>query len=48
MTAKEIIQYMESLHDEEQWRVLMGFFKTAPGGLPVHQPRASLASLSFL
>ena len=31
MTAKEIIQYMESLHDEEQRRVLMGFFKTAPG-----------------
>jgi len=49
MTAKEIIQYMESLHDEEQWRVLMGFFKTAPGvGPPVHQPRASFASLSVL
>ena len=31
MTAKEIIQYMESLHDEEQRRVLMRFFKTAPG-----------------
>ena len=30
MTAKEIIQYMESLHDEEQRRVLMRFFKTAP------------------
>ena len=31
MTAKEIIQYMESLHDEEQRQVLMRFFKTAPG-----------------
>ena len=31
MTAKEIIAYMESLRDEEQRRVLMRFFKTAPG-----------------
>ena len=31
MTAKEIIQYMESLRDEEQRRILMGFFKTGPG-----------------
>ena len=31
MTAQEIIRYMESLRDEEQRRVLMGFFKTAPG-----------------
>jgi len=31
MTATEIIQYMESLRNEEQRRVLMGFFKTAPG-----------------
>ena len=31
MTAKEIIAYMESLRNEEQRRVLMGFFKTAPG-----------------
>ena len=31
MTAKEIIAYMESLQDEEQRRVLMGFFKTGPG-----------------
>lgn len=31
MTAREIIQYMESLHDEEQRQVLMRFFKTAPG-----------------
>ena len=31
MTAKEIIAYMESLRNEEQRRVLMGFFKTGPG-----------------
>ena len=31
MTAKEIIAYMESLKNEEQRRVLMGFFKTGPG-----------------
>ena len=31
MTAKEIIRYMESLQDEGQRKVLMGFFKTAPG-----------------
>ena len=31
MTAKEIINYMESLRNEEQRRVLMGFFKTGPG-----------------
>ena len=31
MTAREIIRHMESLHDEEQRRVLMGFFKTGPG-----------------
>ena len=30
MTAKEIIAYMESLRNEEQRRVLMGFFKTGP------------------
>ncbi len=30
-TAKEIIAHMESLHNEEQRRVLMGFFKTGPG-----------------
>ena len=29
--AKEIIRYMESLRNEEQRRVLMGFFKTGPG-----------------
>ena len=31
MTAQEIITYMESLRNEEQRKVLMGFFKTAPG-----------------
>ena len=31
MTAKEIIEYMESLRDEEQREVLMRFFKTGPG-----------------
>jgi 3-methyladenine DNA glycosylase AlkD len=31
MKAKEIIQYMESLRDEEQRGVLMRFFKTGPG-----------------
>ena len=31
MSAKEIIAYMESLQNEEQRRILMGFFKTGPG-----------------
>lgn len=31
MTAREIITYMESLQNEEQRRILMGFFKTGPG-----------------
>ena len=31
MTAKEIIAYMESLRNEEQRRILMGFFKTGHG-----------------
>ena len=30
-TAKEIIAYMESLRNEKQRQVLMGFFKTGPG-----------------
>jgi len=30
-TAKEIIEYMESLRNEEQRKILMRFFKTAPG-----------------
>lgn len=29
--AREIIEYMESLRNEEQRRILMGFFKTGPG-----------------
>ncbi len=31
VTAREIIAYMESLQNEEQRRILMGFFKTGPG-----------------
>lgn len=31
MTAREVITHMESLLDEEQRTVLMGFFKTGPG-----------------
>ena len=31
MNAKEVISYMESLHDDEQRKILMGFFKTGPG-----------------
>lgn len=31
MTAQEIISYMESLRNEEQRKILMGFFKTGPG-----------------
>ena len=30
-SAKEIIAYMESLQNEQQRQILMGFFKTAPG-----------------
>ena len=30
MTAKEIIQHMESLQDDDQRRILMRFFKTGP------------------
>ena len=30
-TAKEIIAYMESLQNDEQRQVLMGFFKSGPG-----------------
>ena len=30
-SAQEIIDYMESQHNDEQRRILMGFFKTAPG-----------------
>ena len=31
MTAKDVITYMESLRNEEQRRILMGFLKTGPG-----------------
>ena len=31
MNAKEVISYMESLQDDEQRKILMGFFKTGPG-----------------
>ena len=31
MSAKELIKHMVSLRNEEQRRVLMGFFKTGPG-----------------
>ena len=48
-TAKEIIGYMESLHNDNQREILMRFFKTGPGeygegdeflGLKVPQTRA--------
>ncbi len=54
-TAKEIITYMESLRNEEQRKVLMGFFKTAPGeygygdeflGLKVPQTREVVRAVS--
>ena len=31
MTVKEVISHIESLRNDEQRRVLMGFFKTGPG-----------------
>ena len=31
MNAQEIISYMESLYNDGQRKILMGFFKTAPG-----------------
>lgn len=31
ITARDITEYMESLHDDEQRRILMRFFKTGPG-----------------
>lgn len=30
MKAQEMIRYMESLRNDEQRQVLMGFFKTGP------------------
>ena len=58
MTAQEIITYMESLQNDEQRQVLMGFFKTGPGeygygdeflGLKVPQTRevVKAAGLDF-
>ena len=53
--AQDIITYMESLRNEEQRKVLMGFFKTAPGeygygdeflGLKVPQPREIVKSVA--
>ena len=55
MKAKEIIAYMESLYNEEQRRVLMGFFKTGPSeygegdeflGLKVPQTREVVKSVA--
>ena len=31
MTAKEVINHMESLRNDAQRHILMGFFKTGPG-----------------
>ena len=53
MTAQEIITYMESLQNDEQRKILMGFFKTGPGeygegdeflGLKVPQTREIVKS----
>lgn len=53
-TAKDIIEYMESLQNEEQRKILMGFFKTGPGqygygdeflGLKVPQTREVVKSV---
>ena len=53
--APDIITYMESLRNEEQRKVLMGFFKTAPGeygygdeflGLKVPQTREIVKSVA--
>ena len=55
MTAQEIIAYMESLQNEEQRKILMGFFKTGPGeygegdeflGLKVPQTREIVKSMA--
>ena len=54
MTAQEIINYMESLQNEKQRQILMGFFKTGPGeygegdeflGLKVPQTREVVKSV---
>ena len=31
LSAKDVIAYMETLRNDEQRRILMGFFKTGPG-----------------
>ena len=55
MNAQEIITYMESLRNDEQRQVLMGFFKTGPGeygfgddflGLKVPQTREVVNSVA--
>ena len=55
MNAQEIITYMESLRNDEQRQVLMGFFKTGPGeygfgddflGLKVPQTRDVVNSVA--
>jgi len=55
MTAKEIIQYMESLQNDEQRQNLMRFFKTSPGeygegdeflGLKVPQTREIVRAIA--
>ena len=55
MTAQEIIAYMESLQNEKQRKILMGFFKTGPGeygegdeflGLKVPQTREVVKSVA--
>ena len=57
MTAREIIDYMESLRDEEQLQGLMRFFKTGKGeygegdeflGLKVPQTRAIVKQVTDL
>lgn len=54
MTAKEIIEHMESLRNDEQRRILMQFFKTGSGeygegdeflGLKVPQTREVVKSV---
>ena len=55
MTAREVIDYMESLHNDEQRQVLMRFFKTGPGeygegdeflGLKVPQTREVVRAIA--
>ncbi len=55
MTASELIAYMESLRNESQREVLMGFFKTGPGeygegdeflGLKVPQTREIVKAIA--